>query len=69
MNATLINGGKVHRLQDGFARCGVGRNAKTRSWQMELGDVTCQRCVKLKEADGRKKAQEAQKGLTADGHR
>jgi len=47
MNATLINGGKVHRLQDGFARCGVGKNAKTRTWQMELGDVTCQRCVKL----------------------
>jgi hypothetical protein len=56
MNATLINGGKVHRWRDGFARCGVGRNAKTRTWQMELGDVTCQRCVKLNEADGRKES-------------
>ena len=47
MNATLINGGKVHRFSDGVARCGVGRSAKKRAWQMELGDVTCQRCVKL----------------------
>ena len=47
MNATLINGGKVHRLHDGFARCGVGRNAKTRTWQMDFCAVTCQRCVKL----------------------
>ena len=47
MNATLINGGKVHRLKDGFARCGVGRNAKTRTWQMEFCAVTCGRCVKL----------------------
>ncbi len=47
MNATISNGGKVHRIIDGVARCGVGRNAKTRTWQMELGDATCQRCVKL----------------------
>ena len=47
MNATISNGGKVHRIIDGFARCGVGRNAKARTWQMEFCAVTCQRCVKL----------------------
>ena len=47
MNATLINGGKVHRLNDGFARCGVGRNAKTRTWQTEFCAVTCGRCIRL----------------------
>jgi hypothetical protein len=61
MNATLINGGKVHRLHNGFARCGVGRNAKTRTWQMELGDVTCQRCVKLEKTEGHKEAQKHKK--------
>jgi hypothetical protein len=66
MNATLINGGKVHRLNDGAARCGVGRHTKRRAWQMELGEVTCQRCVKLLTADGRKEAQEAQKNLIAE---
>src|SRR6478609_1681380 len=35
MNATISNGGKVHRIIDGFARCGVGRNAKTRAWQLD----------------------------------
>ena len=68
MNATFFNGGKVHRLNDGAARCGAGRNAKKRAWQMELGDVTCQRCVKLLATDGRKEAQEAQKVLTTDQH-
>lgn len=47
MNATLINGGKVHRLHEGFARCGVGRKAKTRSWQTEFCTVTCGRCIRL----------------------
>lgn len=56
MNATLSNGGKVHRLVKGQARCGVGRNAKTRSWQTELGEVTCGRCVRLEKMDGRKGA-------------
>lgn len=56
MNATLFNGGKVHWLRDVAARCGVGRNCKKRTWQMELGDVTCQRCVRLKRIDGRKES-------------
>jgi hypothetical protein len=47
MNATLSNGGKVHRLVAGFARCGVGRNAKVRSWQTEFCAVTCGRCLRL----------------------
>ncbi len=47
MNATLTNGGKVHRLNDGFARCGVGRNAKVRTWQTEFCAVTCGRCIRL----------------------
>ncbi len=50
MKATLFNGGKVHRLQVGAARCGVGRNTRKRTWQMELGDVTCRRCGKLEQA-------------------
>ena len=50
MNATLFNGGKVHRLESNTTRCGVGRNAKKRTWQMELGEVTCRRCVKLEQA-------------------
>ena len=57
MNATLTNGGKVHLLRDRAARCGVGKNSKRRQWQMELGDVTCQRCVKLKQADEGKNVQ------------
>jgi hypothetical protein len=52
MNATLINGGKVHRLSDGFARCGVGRNAKARTWQMEFCAVTCRRCLRLVKGSG-----------------
>ncbi len=47
MNATLINGGKVHRLVEGHARCGVGRNAKVRTWQTEFCAVTCGRCLRL----------------------
>jgi len=61
MNVTFFNGGKVHRLNDGAARCGVGRNTKQRAWQMELGDVTCRRCVKLEQAKGKM-------GLTTDQH-
>ena len=61
MNATFFNGGKVHRLNDGAARCGVGRNFKKRAWQMELGDVTCRRCVKLEKT-------KAKPVLTTDEH-
>jgi hypothetical protein len=46
MNATLFDGGKVHRLLDGTARCGVGKSRQRRHWQMDLGDVTCLRCAK-----------------------
>lgn len=54
MNATLTNGGKVHQLKDGFARCGVGRNAKTRTWQTEFCAVTCGRCIRLEKQPGPK---------------
>ncbi len=47
MNATAFDGGKVHLLTDQAARCGVGKHPRTRQWQMDLGEVTCQRCVKL----------------------
>ncbi len=47
MNATAFDGGKVHLLTDQAARCGVGKHGKHRQWQTELGQVTCQRCVKL----------------------
>jgi len=66
MNATLFNGGKVHRMLEGVARCGVGKRRQRAQWQMELGDVTCRRCVKLNEKDGRKEAQEAQKVATTE---
>jgi hypothetical protein len=61
MNATLFNGGKVHWLLDLAARCGVGKRRQRRAWQMELGAVTCLRCVKLKQAD-----EKARKVLTTD---
>ena len=47
MNATAFDGGKVHRLTDQAARCGVGKHPQRRQWQIDLGEVTCQRCVKL----------------------
>jgi hypothetical protein len=56
MNATAFDGGKVHLLTDQAARCGVGKHPKHRQWQMDLGEVTCQRCVKLVKGDGRKEA-------------
>ena len=37
-------------MQVDAARCGVGRNTRKRTWQMELGDVTCRRCGKLEQA-------------------
>lgn len=69
MNATLINGGKVHRIIDGFARCGVGRNAKTRTWQMEIGDVTCLRCMKLERVEAAQGRKEVQPRMDTDKHR
>ena len=47
MNATAFDGGKVHLLTAQAARCGVGKPPKPRQWQIDLGDVTCRRCVKL----------------------
>ncbi len=47
MNATAFDGGKVHLLTEQAARCGVGKHGKHRQWQTDLGQVTCQRCVKL----------------------
>ena len=58
MNATLINGGKVHQVNDGATRCGVGKSRTRVQWQMELGEVTCLRCVKLKQTEERKQAQD-----------
>lgn len=70
MNATLTNGGKVHQVTNGATRCGVGKRRTPVQWKMELGEVTCQRCLKLKQADERKVAQSASRtgdSLTADG--
>jgi len=53
MNATIINGGKVHRLTKQAARCGVGKQARHCQWQMDLGEVTCRRCVRLGLVDQR----------------
>ena len=47
MNATAFNGGKIHLLTEQAARCGVGKHPKYRQWQMDLGEVTCRRCVRL----------------------
>jgi len=57
MNATLMNGGKVHLVINDATRCGVAKGRKSIQWQMELGEVTCRRCVKLNEKDGGKGAQ------------
>ena len=46
MNATLINGGKIHRLTGTTSNCGVGKRQPERPWQTDLGEVTCQRCVR-----------------------
>jgi hypothetical protein len=51
MNATAFEGGKVHLLTDQAARCGVGKHARRGHWQTDLGEVTCQRCVKLERVD------------------
>jgi hypothetical protein len=48
MNATLFDGGKVHRLHGLVARCGVGKRRNRRPWQVELVEVTCLRCAKAK---------------------
>lgn len=64
MNAALFNGGKVHLLTDQVARCGVGKHSTHRQWQTDLGEMTCQRCVKLERIDGRKRTQEAQSAET-----
>ena len=49
MNGTVIDSGKVHLLTEKAARCGVGKHPTGRGqWQMDLGEVTCQRCVKLR---------------------
>jgi hypothetical protein len=56
MNATACDGGKVHLLTDQAARCGVGKHTKHRQWQTDLGEVTCQRCIKLVKHDGQKEA-------------
>ena len=56
MNATAFNGGKVHLLTDQAARCGVGKHAQYKQWQTDLGEVTCQRCIKLVKSDGQKAA-------------
>ena len=47
MNATLFDGGKVHRLSEAAARCGVGKPPRRSEWQAEFGEVTCQRCHRL----------------------
>ena len=49
MNATLFDGGKVHRLTETVARCGVGKHAQRGHWQTDLGDVTCLRCRKIEQ--------------------
>ena len=51
MNAILFEGGKVHRVIDAIARCGAGKRRKFRQWQLELGEVTCQRCALAKPAE------------------
>ena len=51
MKATLFNGSKVHRVRDDVARCGVSKSRRNVEWQMEFGNVTCQRCVKMEKAE------------------
>lgn len=46
-NGALPHGGKVHRLNQGRARCGVGRRDGPGRWQLDLTEVTCRRCQKL----------------------
>jgi hypothetical protein len=59
MNATAFDGGKIHLLTDQAARCGVGKHPEQRQWQTDLGEVTCQRCVKLEAFDRQQPAADA----------
>jgi hypothetical protein len=56
MNATLFEGGKVHRLAGSAARCGVGKSRPRCEWQMDLSGVTCLRCIKAIEQQRNKDA-------------
>ena len=51
MNATLFEGGKVHRLNEAAARCGVGKPPRRSEWQMDWGEATCRRCHRLADWD------------------
>ncbi len=67
MNATLPTRGRVHWMRDGAPRCGGGGHGKHGPWQMDLGDVTCRRCLTLvawdrsHEARGQARHEKAQK--------
>lgn len=66
MNMTLPQGRCVHWMRDGFPACGGGRHGKRGFWQLNLGEVTCQRCVKI-EQKARQKAREMAAGSVASG--
>jgi len=59
MNATLFDGGKVHRLNGDAAQCGVGKRRKLSQWQMDLGELTCLRCAKTFRRDAKKNPRDA----------
>ena len=49
MNVSLPTKWRVHWLRAGQPACGGGRHGKKGAWQMDIGEVTCKRCVKMAE--------------------
>lgn len=62
MKATLPNGKRVHQMRNGAPRCGGGRHGRRGPWQMDLGDVTCRRCLTLAAWDWSREAREGGNG-------
>jgi len=62
MNVSIPTRWRVHWLRAGQPACGGGRHGKKGVWQLDIGEVTCKRCEKIKAArekpgDGREEAQ------------
>ena len=67
MNISIPTRWRVHWLRAGQPACGGGRHGKKGAWQMDIGEVTCMRCVKMmkaaaeKQVDSSEEAQETHK--------
>jgi hypothetical protein len=71
MNISLLSARRIHWLRLGFPACGGGRHGKKGVWQLDIGEVTCQRCEKMlkKAAECPPNTLITRKGKHADGTR